>query len=302
MYFSRFIIMITLAVCISSCAKIDPPAIKQLDNITAPKYSGHITPISIPIQPMYKPVEAKTELTQISYAIVKEDDSSAQKDSSSINIWADIKIKNMGNLLVWDVNINKMKVNGELIDPSVNVAEFRFLSDRYGEIKESETTAPELERLNKNHQAIEDSIATMRNLMMKTNTVLPKNPIKTGDIYLRVENSYIVDLMDSLIQEDGMEFDGVVDGSMKYIVEGWGFLGGKKVVVLSVDEFLSVKQHIAYQEDVLIRITINGYGLVDPESFQLLENKTLLVADTEYMNTGVSWIKTYTEMSTKVFQ
>ena len=126
-----------LVTLLSTCAS---PQKQKVFNIETLRYEGIITPIKIPIKPEYKPVQGNFKILAIT-----------EKNGKIIGgeqiVEGRMNVSEMGSLLIWDAQLLKWKTEKLQLSPSVPLFDVRVLTDKYGQVMESEISSPEANRL-----------------------------------------------------------------------------------------------------------------------------------------------------------
>lgn len=269
-----------------------------------PRFEGRITPITIPVQPQYKQADgtytaltmkdhseedfvnhvaaselsmetmakemgiSKKELKRVlSRATRKPANVDAGNKYSEIQFSGNYKISALGDLLVADWNLTQLKVDGKNISPKLPLMNCRFLMSKYGETKEKEFSYPALDEIKISKSEVEKFDALMRKDMNQVNYTLSKTSVRTGDIIapIPIENLLQQCTGNNCVLKN-------TTGTMGYVVKGWGYYKGKKVMVSSLD----------YQTDLELAGLTNdiqsqmyGYVLFDSDTFQIVKSEIL---------------------------
>ena len=297
----KIIIICILVFSISACTPFRHPLEKRLENGDIPQFNGYISPISVPIQPMYSPVTSDFNYSQ-AMKISGNEGSKTFNETEYIEMTGRTKIAKLGDLLTWDLYVNKIIIGGETLSfPNHNWIEIRMLTDKFGEVREVEITSPALIAANMKKKEMDEFIASISESMNLFTGVFPKNPVRSGDYIFKADKSFILKQLSKI----GVNH---IDNEFKYIIKGWGYLNNNKVIVASINEIMnldvskifesnadvvaakaaydkaradlvkaypnSVDLRISAPSDIemLILMKISGYILIDPESFRIIDS------------------------------
>ena len=264
----RPLIFLALIPLLTGCV----PSKSTITDFSIPIYQDYISPITVPIQPEYKPASVYFEYSTIMDSSITEK-SKTEKKSSSLKMEGNTNIRKLGELLIWDTNVNKMLDNGKSYSPSKSLISIKLLTDRYGEIQEFELSSPALESSRAAKAEVDKFIELMRKNMKSFGAVLSSSPVRTGDTIRQTNMDYLVDSMEQINKSS------LIGDSLNWIVKGWGIHNKKKVIVTSVDSELSFQ----IKGNINVQMRVNGYTLFDPSTFQIVESKMLMVMNTPYM-------------------
>lgn len=298
----KTVIIYILVFSIIACAPIRSPLEKRLENGDIPQFNEYISPMYVPIQPMYSPVTFDFNYS-VAMNISVTVQSSTQNQTEYFEITGSQKIAKLGDLLTRDLNVNKVSKGSDTI--SLNqLLEVRMLTDKFGEVHEIEVTAPALIASNIEQKKIDEFIASVRESMKGYATILPKNPVRSGDSIFKMDKS----LWSKVMAEFGDNIN--IDNNFEYKIKGWSYFNKNKVIVASIDEImnldvskmleanadlvaakaavdkaaanlaaLGIDEPLGIEKLILI-MKISGYCLYDPESFQIVDGYTLVTVNT----------------------
>lgn len=282
---NKLLLFLLMVILLTACQALEPPLKKRLLYGGAPIFEGYITPISVPIQPMYKPVSIKTELSQATYTKTIKN-SSIEETFESVEYFGETKISSLGDMLLWDGKITKIIINGKTTAPDIPLMEMRMLSDSYGKFKEVEMSSPALSKANVDQEAIDNYLDAFKKMMKKSYPHLPDKPVRSGDYFQKIDTSFFADVYNAMFPDDPIpKIDGDALGS---IIKGWGYYNEKKVVVASMDE----RFHIGFPPGPTFQIKMNGYTLIDPETFQAIYAEILFILSMKDKMTGKVFVRT----------
>lgn len=264
-----FVGIIVCVLLICSCAS---PLKKRLVTGEIPKYTGPLTPISIPVQLEYKPAKYKMVSSSVYSASVTADEGSANEKHESIeqesSMSAVMHITKIGDLLTSILTVKEVTENYQTVKSDIPFFEVKLLIDRYGNIKESEISAPFFEQPHIKAKIEADKIEKTKEMMkkmLKHAPSLPQEPVVTGSILFETN---ISELLSDLIPY--VPLRGLIKERPKSIVKGWGYFNGRKVMVSTIDYVYEHKE-----KDGKLLISMNGYTLWDLDNSMLVRVETL---------------------------
>ena len=168
--------------------------------------------------------------------------------------------------MVADWNLTQLKKDGKSISPRQPIINCRTLMTKYGESKATEVLYPALDetRMSKNEVRKLDAL-------IKKNVdqlVFSKTPVRTGDIIVRmpIENLLQQHIGNICVMRN-------TTGTMGFIVKGWGYYKGKKVMVSSLDYQTDIECEELSSE---IQFQVYGYALRDSDTFQTVKSEGLI--------------------------
>ena len=282
---NRCLVLLVLFLFLFSCVT---PLKKKIPAFETIQYEGVITPVSIPIKPEYKPAKFKFHVSEVTQELPPNEKSTITEESYG-GVSA---VSKMGDLLLWEMKILNAKTDGSYYSPNIPLADFRWLSDKYGTVKEVEGSFPDTdrrwERAIKKLKLPAERANTKPDKSMFRHMILSDKPIKSGDIFYKVPPLGLTEL--EFI--DPKEIKGKVFG---YILKGWSYYKGKKVLVAEIDTTMNftdkertdfvVKKFIemgyipftakAMAETSIPKITVKykGYSLIDPKTYIDIESQ-----------------------------
>jgi len=260
----KSIILILLSFSMAACTATQSSLKKRLLIGWVPQFNEYISPMTVPVQPMYRPCVFKFKSEMAANFYVTEN-SSTEKVNQYIKMEGKCKIQKLGDMLTWDLIVNKVVTNNETIAPNHALVQARMLTDMFGKIQEIEATSPALSS-NIEQEKIDKFVKSMKQSIKKISAGLPENPVRSGDSIIKINKSSL------LAMEPEFQNDIKMDGEIAYIIKGWSFFNGKKVIVASMYHVITTDI-----DGVEIQMIMNGYNLYDPKTFQVVEGYLLLV-------------------------
>jgi len=262
------VIVFVLLIC--SCAS---PLKKRLTTGEIPKYTGSLTPISIPVQLEYKPAKYRTNSSSFVSASITADEGSSnekpeslEQESSTVFVTHLTKI---GDLLTLIATFKEVTENYQTVKSDIPLFEVKLLIDRYGNLKESEISAPFFEQPHIKAKIEADKLEKTKEMMKKMFKYapsLPQDPVVTGSILFKPK---ISELLSDLIPH--MPLRDLIKEEPKSIVKGWGYFNGRKVMVSTMDYVYEFAK-----KDGNLRISMKGYSLWDFDNFMPVRSETFM--------------------------
>ncbi len=157
-----------LAFLFCSCAS-NHFLIEKLQKADA-TYRGLVTPVSIPVSLTYKPAEFKLVISTIKF-----------EDNKTMEEWGTFTetVSEIGGSLIWQYKyLGYGNSQGARFSPSLPIVEFKFLTDKKGNVKEKEIAYPYYQQAN---IPLKESERLQFEESLEPPAILPEQPIKTGD-------------------------------------------------------------------------------------------------------------------------
>ena len=264
-------LFIILAVgSLTACATTGIPD----SSFNAPLYSGYVTPITTAITPRYRP-------TSQSYRVVywmkisAKNGSRVQRATQKTEMDVTETSTQIGNLLSWEININKFVQNGRVEATNVPLFTIKQLTDQQGNSQGMNITSPALEAQHASQKKIGEAISVFRKALKSPFTKgsfvepLPSHGIKTGDSITVGDNT-------TALTSWARSLHGTLIPGNNFLAKkvlGWGEWHGQKVIVVSINGAVRARVSFSPQlKDLPIQLTLSGYELVDPTTFMLLRS------------------------------
>jgi hypothetical protein len=241
----RYLIgLIILLVLISACSS---SAKKKILAGEVPSFEGTINPIDIPIIAEYKPAECF--LSGSIFALV---DGTSESESSASGAY---NISRFGDSLLWEISMTKIEDAGKQYSSDVPFMQIRYLTDRWGAVKEIETSMPYFEKKGAKEEELKKAKEEGKE-RFKVQKGIPKNPVRSGDVWISYPLQEHLGELGSLI--DARELSGK---KLDLILRGWGYHDGRKILLVDFD----LKSH---------SLSIHGYYLFDALSYHAVKSET----------------------------
>ena len=145
----------------------------------------------------------------------------------------------------------------------------KLLFDKYGNVKESEISAPFFEQPHIKAKIEGDKFEKMMEAIKKVAKhipPLPQEPVITGSTLFEHK---VLELLSDVIPS--MTLSDLIKEEPKNIVKGWGWFNGRKVMVSTIDYVYESKK-----EDGKLCISMNGYSLWDLDNFMPVRAETFM--------------------------
>lgn len=157
-------------------------------------------------------------------------------------MWFTHQIKKMDDDLLVEFKSSKMVIGNKTLQGPPLICDGRYIMTKYGELKQTEIASPYFTKYSKMSAS---EIATMFKDTKINIAKLEKGPIKSGDIILKTEESGFI---------------------ISMLVIGFYYHENKKMILIRPEVDGS------YME----MMTAEGYALMDPLTFQILESEMIL--------------------------
>lgn len=268
---ARYLVAIIVCVLlICSCAS---PLKKRLVSGEIPKYTGPLTSISIPVQLEYKPAKYRTDSSSVVSVSVTTDKGSVNEKHESFEQEASTSfvthITKLGDMLTYIASAKEVTENYQTLKSDIPFVEVKLLIDKYGNVKESEISAPFFEQPHIKAKIEGDKFEKMMEVIKKVVKhipPLPQDPVVTGSTLFKPK---VLELLSDVIPS--MPLSDLIKEEPKNIVKGWGWFNGRKVMVSTIDYDYEFKK-----QDVKLHISMNGYSLWDLDNFMAVQAETFM--------------------------
>ena len=209
-----------LSLSIGACTTTQSTLQRKLSIGGIPQFNEYISPMTVPIQPMYKPV-----VMDFKYEVAINLNITENSSTTSVDQYFDMtgkyEIRRLGNLLTWDIVVKKLTTGGKTLSPNRAIIEARMLMDKFGKVQEIEATSPafgaKLDQVEK-----DEFINSMKKSVQQLSFSLPKNPVRSGDPLIKVPNNVLIEML---------SIDpGNIEGDLEHIIKGWGIFNEKKAM------------------------------------------------------------------------
>ncbi len=110
--FRKSILIILLSLVIVGCTTTQSSIQKRLSIGGVPQFNEYISPMTVPIQPMYKPVTLNFKIEMAMNFSVTENSSTKKKDEY-LKMTGKYKIKKLGDMLTWNLVVDEINTNGK---------------------------------------------------------------------------------------------------------------------------------------------------------------------------------------------
>jgi len=266
--------ILALLICMFSLASCASPLKKSLVNEEIPQFNGSVTPITIPIQLEYKPVKSKINISMaFDYNLILNTGSGKKshllsESETSMKLISDIK--KLGDMLIWNMKVIEYTENNNAHKPHIPIAEFTLLTDKYGDIKESEISLPFFEQPQVRSKIGEKEFENMKKEIkesLQLSSTLPNTPVITGDYFIKTR-AFESLLTDSFFNLSGKE----IPEEPASIVKGWAYYDDRKVLVSSIDHTSSTDAFFnkyIVDDRMKLQMQVKGYNLSDAETLML---------------------------------
>jgi len=246
------------------------------------QFEGFVTPIRIPIQLEYKP--AAVEFKAI-ISVDKKDKDEGKVLSLSLD--GHFEISRLGDKLLWDFKITKMKTGNKVYSPKNPIVDARLLTDSHGKVIEYELALPGIDR-----SKIEDAkyfeIYNGWEKKIKNNNlffnrfIFPDHPVKSGDLIYGIPSKQIEDFLGDLHEPLRSGLKGIRD--INQILNGWIYYEGEKALLTSVNDELFIEDPRFTGK---VSFKVSGYSILDKNCFQHIKTKLKIVFSDKNYKDGI---------------
>ena len=266
-----FILIFSIVSC-----KTMQPLEKELQENLIPKYQEQISPIITPINAEYRSTTFDFNRTGV-IKISASKDGKIINDTEYLKINGRSKIEELGDKLIWNINVTSLVQNKQYITHNLPILSVRLLTNKRGKIEQIETSTPALVASNID----KDTINKIKNILEESwksyHHSLPEQPLISGDVIAKITNTEFEEMFNEFSD------DTTVAGNAEFVVDGWGYYNNSKVIVASVDKILDVKARLVdpIGHELKMKIKIIGYSLIDSQTFIALFTKFLISLNTQ---------------------
>ena len=284
--------IVALIFFLMACASTNYLIEKELRDSKTPKYDGPITPIVIPIQAEYTPVKIEFKVST-SMSMSDMINGSIVNDTSHLETVGKKEVLKLGELLTWDISINKLITNRDTLAPNTAIVSLRVLTDKYGNIHESEIMSSFLDGSSVNKKVRDNLIEGIRKSMKVFGVapILTNVPLRSGDTIMEIDKALFAEMMETT--EENVSFTK----ELKWKVDGWSYFNKRRVIVTSIDDDAAI-----YYKDYRLDIEVKGYCIFDPESFQIIDGKTLFLMNAPLRNNDYFSTKAFSHHSSRLIE
>ena len=265
-------IFLVPTILLASCAQ--PPLQKQLLTGDIPQFQGYISPISAPIQPVIAPVEAESVATVAMVFNVTEG-STTSKINKCYKTTIKYQIKREDDSLVWSFaewKVYELKPGDRsvlLYQFPADYRAYRVIMDKFGEIQEIESPRSQFdETISAESMALAEA-ALPETPLKESSLIFSRGPVVSGDSIFEQCQTTIGEMIPAFSESVDAETDIDID----YIIKGWSYFNGKKVIVTAIDEVVNA----VIEDELELQLKINGYKLFDIETYQVIDGYCLAV-------------------------
>ena len=178
-----------------------------------------------------------------------------------------------GDLLSCDTKISRVAIGTVDIALDQPILDVSILMDRYGSIKFFDLALPALAEPEVQTEISGDEyekILETINYVVTVNKTFPMTSVRTGDVLVRSDPKDLIDILVRKVPESAWLYQTEGNISLEYIVEGWVYLEGKRVILATIN--YANKLHKPEIDDQVI-IEVTGFSLFDSKTFQILHQR-----------------------------
>lgn len=278
-----------LALSLFACAS--PQKEKLLSNYE-PRFSGNFSPISIPLEPTYKPALVKFTTSVAVYAQLYGKEEGFYEFSMS----GKCQVSRLGDNLLWVMDVNEYTVGNTKVRDEISVFHAKVLGDAYGKAKEFDISSPAIEsgrlKLQESKQTYKEWLETTRKEITRSSAimaVLPEKPVRTGDIFFKMPLIDIIEPIVSAVALSGSEKEQIrkwaIENPFQWILKGKTFFNGREVLLVSCDRVVNEEKVFSFDK---VNLSGIGYQHIDVETSQTLFSEFLvnISAESQFKTVG----------------
>ena len=248
-----------------ACAPTITPMQEELSQKTVPMYEGRFSPVQAPLHLEYRPVTMKLSGQFGIHTCVRDQD-----EFFSGELHGRLRVSPAGESLSWQFSLDNAVIGEEKIGTGNSpLIELRARRDKQGATKDSEI-APLGIRVNsaEERRLFEEIKLALRSLFRSFSAQLPASPVQEGSLLLETDMDTALLAYERLWGEPKCSPPKEKIG---YAVRGLGSFKGRNVVVAVMEEdFVCTARN-----ERRYRFSLHGYALLDTETGQILEHKTV---------------------------
>lgn len=257
---------------LDGCAPTLTPMQQELSSKAVPMYEGRFSPIQTPFHLQYQPVAMKLAGTLGIHRNVRDKD-----EFFSGELYGRLRVSPAGESLLWEFRLENAVMGEEKISTGNSpLMEFRAHRDKQGATRDSEiatvgmkVNSPEERRL------FEEIRVLVRSQFRSFSAQLPASPVQEGSLLLETDMNSALQAYEWLW---GSPRCSPPKEKVGYGARGLGSFKGRKVIVAVIEEdFVCLARN-----ERRYNFALHGYALLDTETGQILENKTLTTVKSFY--------------------
>jgi hypothetical protein len=268
----RTFLLSLVVLLLNSCAPTLTPMQQELLSKPVPTYEGPFSPIQVPIRLVYTPVTVRLAGQFGVHTSLRDKDEIYSGELDGL-----LRVSPAGDSLLWDFSLENAVLGEEKIPSSTSpLMEFKAKRDPLGATKESEIRMVGMKADSPvGLRSVEEIKALVKSQFRSLSAVLPALPIQGGTLLLESDMRSVLQTFETLW---GSPKCSPPKEKIGYAVRGLGFLKGRKVIVAVLEEdFICVSGN-----EKRYSLALHGYALLDPQTGQILENKTLTTIKSFY--------------------
>jgi hypothetical protein len=245
---------------------------EELSSKTMPMYEGRFTPIQTPIHLEYRPVAMNLAGQVGVHSNVRDKD-----EFFSGELHGRLRVLPAGDSLSWEFRLENAGMGEEKLSSGNSpLVEFRAQRDKQGYTRQAEIS-PVGMKINspEEKRRFEDLRVLVRSQFRSFSALLPASPIREGNLLLEMDMASALQAYERLW---GSPRCSPPKERIGYTARGLGSFKGRKVVVAVIEEdFVCVARN-----ERRYNFALHGYALLDTETGQILEHKTVTTVKSFY--------------------
>lgn len=288
---TRACCLLAAVLLLNACAQTIPPMQEELSSKTLPMYEGRLSPIQTPIYLEYRPAAMKLVGQFGIHTSIRDKD-----EFFSGELYARLRVLPAGDSLLWDIRLENAVMGEQKIGSGQSpLMEFRARRDKHGNTKDAEITTVGMKANSQEEKRLFEEITVLVKSQFRSFTAhLPASPIQEGSLLLETDMNTALQAYERLW---GSPRCSPQKEKIGYAARGFGSFKGRKVIVAAVEEdFVCVARN-----ERRYSFALYGYALLDTETGQILENKTVATVKSHYSFDSIE-MRTLQKVSAEVIE
>jgi hypothetical protein len=268
----RTFLISLVGLLLSGCAPTLTPMQQELMSTPLPTYEGPLSPIQVPVRLVYAPVTMRLAGQFGWHTSLRDKDEIYSGELDGL-----LRVSPARDSLLWEFSLEKAVLGGEKVPSgSSPLMEFSALRDPLGSTKESGIRMVGMKADSPaDKRSAEEIKAIVKSQFRSLSAELPAQPIQGGTLLLESDMRSVLQTFERLW---GSPKCSPPKEKIGYAVRGVGFLKGRKVIVAVLEEdFICVSGN-----EKRYNLALHGYALLDAQTGQILENKTMTTIKSFY--------------------
>ena len=287
----RTFCLLLILVWVGACAETIPPVQEELSSKTMPAFDGRFSSFQNPISLEYRPVAMKLAAQLAVHTNVRDKDELFTGEVSGL-----LKVSPAGESLLWEFKVDQAVLGEEKISSvQTPLMEFRARRDKLGATKEVDIAPVGMKVSTPEEKRLFQEVRSLLGPQFRSfSASLPASPVQEGNLILETDMNAVLLTYEKLW---GSPRCSPAKEKIGYWVRGLGSVKGRKVIVAVMEEDFTC----AARNERRYNFGLHGYALVDTETGQILEHKTMTTVKSFYSFDSIE-VRTLQKVSAEVIE